>query len=553
MAILEHQVRPGVYADSIILMQLQSALAARPGIVDAGAVMASAANLELLAANDLLPKSLPELAGDDLLLVVRAESAAAASAALAEVDALMARRRATSAEHFRPRTLESAWTMIPGARWALVSVPGRYAARVAQDVLDAGRNVFLYSDNVALADEARLKKVARDRALLVMGPDCGSAIVGGVGFGFANRVRRGPVGIVAAAGTGLQVVASRLHELGAGVSQALGTGGRDLSVEVGGVTALQALDLLARDDDTRVIILVSKPPAPVVARSLLAAARTAPKPVVVAFSALVPGVERVGNLWFARSLEHAAERAAELATSPPEILRAEGHGGFLSGLFAGGTLALETLRSLAVLLDPIASNLDVAGVDKAGAGGRRGAHLVLDLGADEFTVGRAHPMIDQTLRLERVRREAEEAEVSTILLDVVLGDGAHPDPAAELAPVVSAALERDGLEVVALVVGTDDDPQGLAAQVAALEAAGARVVRRVEDAVAHVVSRLAPAPPELVPVPQSALAASLGAVNVGLEMFAASLAAQEVAVVHVDWRPPAGGNERLAAILEKMR
>ncbi len=289
-------VRAGSYHDSIVLMRLQQALATLPGVLDAGVVMATQTNLEVLAAGGL---EVDVKAGpDDLLVAVRAESDEAAAEALSRVDALLRVRGASAgaAGEHRPRSLATALKQLPEARWVLVSVPGRYAADVAQEALDRDRNVFLYSDNVPLGREAALKRQAREKGLLVMGPDCGTAWLGGVGLGFANRVRRGSIGLIGASGTGLQAVMSEIHAHGSGISQAIGTGGRDLSPDVGGITAVQALDLLGRDPETRVIVLISKPPAPEVSARLLALARSTGKPVVVQFlGAPLPG-RQIGNL-----------------------------------------------------------------------------------------------------------------------------------------------------------------------------------------------------------------------------------------------------------------
>ncbi len=325
---LRHEVRPGAYCDSIVLLKLQKSLAALAGVLDASAVMATDTNLALLAANGLAPEELDDPAPDDLLVVVRAESEAAAQDALAQVDGLLAARSGGDAEEdYRPKSLASALRTLPEARWALVSVPGRFAARVAREALERDRHVFLFSDNVSLAEEVALKRQAADHGLLLLGPDCGTAIVAGVGLGFANRVRRGGVGLVAASGTGLQAVASRLHALGAGVSHALGTGGRDLSEEVGGIAARQSLDLLARDPETRVIVLVAKPPSPSVIPLLLAAARATGKPVVVCLLGYSPPARRLGNLFFSLNLTEAAELAAE-----PRFRLPQGSG---SGLHSG--------------------------------------------------------------------------------------------------------------------------------------------------------------------------------------------------------------------------
>ncbi|MEA2599376.1 MAG: FdrA protein [Acidobacteriota bacterium] len=531
-------VRPGAYYDSVVLMQLQRALTTLPGVLDAGVVMATPANREILAASGLTPSEEIDAGPHDLLIAVKAENDAAAGEALARVDSLLQVRRGDSDQEFRPRSLASALKLLPEARWVLVSVPGRYAASVAEEALDHGRNVFLYSDNVPLEQEVALKRKALAKGLLVMGPDCGTAIVGGTGLGFANRVRKGNVGLVGASGTGLQAVTSHLHYLRVGISQAIGTGGRDLSAEIGGITASQALDLLGRDPETRVIVLISKPPAPEVAARLLAAAQATGKPVVVDFLGLMPPLRRLGAIRFAASLTEAAELAAGLLDEDKKEDGTIGERrGFIRGLFAGGTLAYEAKLALRTFL--------------SGEG-----NTILDLGDDEFTIGRLHPMIDQDLRLRRLRREAADPEVGIILLDVVLGDGAHADPAGELAPVIERVIaDRIGtLEVIAIVVGTDEDPQNLSEQIATLTRAGARVCRTVSEAIEAVWLRQAGGEKSTgTPVPLESVRPPLAAVNVGLESFYDSLLAQGAQAVQVEWKPPAGGNEKLAAILSRMK
>ena len=567
-SVLRCVVRPGSYYDSVVLMQLQRSLAALPGVFDAGVVMATPPNREMLAASGLLPggaESGAEAGDGDLLIAVKAEDEAAAGEALSRVDALLQVRRSGGSQGgYRPRSLQGAVQALPGAQWALISVPGRSAAGVAEQALDLRLNVFLYSDNVPVADESALKRNAAARGLLVMGPDCGTAVIGGAGLGFANRVRRGSIGIVAASGTGLQMVASRVHELGGGISQAIGTGGRDLAEAVGGITARQALDLLGRDAETETIVLLSKPPSPAVAAQVLAAARATGKPVVVNFLGWMPPVRRLGAIRFAVSLEEAAEMALEAHLDPdvgeglvpsreggkvksshPLLSSRPGGGkplpyvrtGCIRGLFSGGTLAAEVRFALQAFLRP--ENL-----------------TILDLGDDEFTVGRLHPMIDQDLRLRRLRAEAADPAVSVILLDVVLGDGAHADPAGELAPVIerclSARNDSNALAVLALVVGTDQDPQNLDEQTATLERAGAGVCRTVSALVEKVWESLASAAEPLAPVPRSALDPP-AVINVGLESFYDSLTSRGVPSVHVEWKPPAGGNEKLAGILARMK
>lgn len=566
MSVLACEIRPGAYADSIVLLQLQRALSSLPGVIDAGVAMATEANLAILAEGDLLTGEAAEAKPEDLVLVVRAATGEEARAALDRVDELMTRKREGTTEGYRPKSLSAAVRMLPDARWVAVSVPGAWAARVAREALELDRNVFLYSDNVSLEDEVDLKRLAAERGLLVLGPDCGTTLVAGLGLGFSNRVRRGSIGMIAASGTGLQAVAVGIHRLGGGISHALGTGGRDLSAAVGGSTAVRALGLLADDPATTLLVLLSKPPEPAVAASLLRAARGTGKPVVVHFLGQAPPARRLGRLHFASSLDDAAELAVALLEENPAADPGHGpigqplpppRGPYLRGLFAGGTLALQVQQSLLPFLGEIGSNAPAPGARAiSGTAGCRG-HAVLDLGADELTVGRLHPMLDQELRIRRLAVEAADPEVGVILLDVVLGDGATADPAAELAPAISKIRDAHGPEVVVLMIGTEDDPQDLEDQKKRLERAGARVFVELGATLEAVLDRLddreeSSAAP-VMPVTRDALAEPCSVLNVGVESFAASFAAQGAPTLQVDWRPPAGGDSRLQMILERMR
>lgn len=569
MTAVKAEIRPGAYYDSAVLMQLQRALASLPGVFDAGVVMGTDANKELLAQSDLLPAQARSALADDLVIVVRAQDEAAAQAALAQVNELLARRKSPLSQDYGPQSLETATQMLPDAQWVLVSVAGRYAAGVARQALRLGKNVFLYSDNVSIEDEIALKQMAAEKGLLVMGPDCGTAIINGIGLGFANRVRRGPIGVVAAAGTGLQQVTSRIHQLGSGITCGIGTGGRDLSEKVGAITARQGMDLLSRDPETQAIVLISKPPAPQVAETILQVARSADKPVVIDFVGRPLSTRHLDNLHFATSLDGAAELAVELAGQTAQSLTpsiqphfAPGQR-YLRGLFSGGTLAYEAQCILQNYVPLVYSNAPLDKEHKLATSMVSQEHTIVDLGEDEFTVGRLHPMMDNDLRIRRLRQEAKDPQVAVILLDIVLGYGAHPDPASELAPAIAqarAAAEDAGrrLEFVAVVTGTDQDPQGMQGQMQQFLAAGARVETSNEAAARYVgqlARSLAPQSPisSLQPVDLSVLKRPLAAINVGLESFTESLLIQGASVVHVDWRPPAGGNERLASILERMK
>ena len=551
----QSEIRAGAYYDSVVLMQLQKALAGLPGVLDAGVVMATPANLELLEAGNLLPPEAKTAKADDLLIVVKGEDSAAATHALSQVDQLLQRRRATTNQTFRPKSLSAAAKQLPQAQWVLISVPGRFAAGVARDALDLGKHVFLYSDNVPLADEIQLKQTARDKGLLVMGPDCGTAIINGVGLGFANRVRRGRIGLVAASGTGLQAVSTHIHNLGGGISQAFGTGGRDLKADVGAITTHQGLQFLAHDPDTEVIVLISKPPAPQVVTGLVAAAQQIAKPVIINFIGYPPPARQLGNVFFATTLAEAAELAVSrepLAAGKTANRQPPAASGYLRGLFSGGTLAYEAVLGLQAVLSPLFSNVPITAEQKLTDPLVSQGHTILDLGEDIFTQGRLHPMMDNDLRLRRLRQEAADPETSLIWLDVVLGEGAHPDPAQELAPAIAAIKQnRPDLEVVVLIIGTDEDPQGVNKQMELFAAADATLFRHPTDALLHITRHLAPvAASSHLPV---ALSAPLSALNIGVESFYDSLIGQGAEAVQVEWRPPAGGNEKLMALLAKMK
>jgi FdrA protein len=575
MAKIKGEVRSGVYYDSVVLMQLQRALTAQPGVIDAGVVMGTDANKDLLAQSDLLAPEVHDAGADDMVLVIKAEDESTAQDALEKVDELIAKRRGVSTdEDYRPKSLESASEMLPAAQWVLVSVPGRYAAGVARQALSLNKHVFLYSDNVTLMDEIDLKGTAVEKGLLVMGPDCGTAIVNGVGLGFANKIRHGSIGLVAGSGTGLQQVTARIHQLGGGITQALGTGGRDLTEPVGAVTAHQGLDLLSRDPQTKVIVLVSKPPSTEVADDLVQASRLVGKPVIVDFIGYATSVRKIDNVHFATSFDETAELAVQLASTETTVKEnmdidrkryAQGQR-FLRGLFSGGTLAYEAMLVLQDYLPVVYSNAPLKKEHQLADSLVSQENTILDLGEDEFTVGRLHPMMDNDLRIRRLEVEADQPDVAVILMDVVLGYGAHPDPAGELSPAIREAREKATkagrhLEVVAIVTGTDEDPQDMDHQEVQLEAAGAKVFTS-NDAAARYVGRLVAALNQngptirqktLVEVDLKSLTQPLAAINVGLESFTESLISQDAQVIQVDWRPPAGGDEKLMAILERMK
>ena len=485
---LAHRVLANAYRDSVALMQLSAALAKLAGVKQASAVMATPANLELLrrAGLDAVPA---QAKPSDLLIVVEGE-AAKLSAALDEAERCLAAPSggapAAGPQQLAPRSIAMALAEEKSANLALISTPGDYAAAEALKALKLGLHVMLFSDNVSSADELMLKRRARASGLIVMGPDCGTAILNGIPLAFANVVRRGAIGAVAASGTGLQEVTVLVDRLGAGISQAIGTGGHDLSQEIGGISMLSGLAALAADAATKVIVLVSKPPAKEIAAAVLAAARRAGKPVVVNFLGADPRAVSGGNVHGVETLEDAANAAvAALKKRLPKRKKAIpgktpkfGKGQhFIRGLFSGGTFCFEAALLLQQSLEDVWSNSPVGKAKRLADAWHSRGHTLVDLGEDEFTRGRPHPMIDHRLRNERLLAEAANKSVAVILFDVVLGYGSHADPAAEMVPVLrkARAIARKGkrrLVFVGHVCGTKGDPQGLEQQCKALEGAG---------------------------------------------------------------------------------
>lgn len=473
------------YYDSVTLMRLTRDVETLPGVTRAAAMMATPANRALLKDAGLLAAEGEAASPDDLVVAVAADSATAAEAARDAVrTALTAPKPTSPGGAARPRTLDSALRALPDATLALVSVPGEYAAAEARKALLAGLHVMLFSDHVPVEAEIELKRLAIERDRFLMGPDCGTAIVHGVPLGFANVVPRGRIGVAGASGTGLQELTCLIAAAGEGVSHAIGVGGRDLSDEVGGVMMERALAALAADRDTSVVCAIGKPPGPKVAGRIRRQAGSLGKPAVLHF---------VGDEPLAgepRTLEDAARAAVALARGttfvPAEFTvpgadvgrlvegarrgRAPGQR-WVRGLYSGGTLAWEARDLLAATLPDVAPALD----------GHGAGHRVVDLGADTYTLARPHPMIDGSVRREWIAREADDPETAVLLLDVVLGHGAHPDPAGELVPAIEAASARARaagrpVAVVASVCGTAHDPQPRAAQVARLREAGVVVM-----------------------------------------------------------------------------
>ena len=493
---IQHKIFSNMYQDSVSLMQLSAQISTLPGLTQASVIMGTPSNLQQLRdaglGNDC--KASPS----DLVIAVNGTDEACEAAFELALQRLTARPATDQGGGITAPPLSSlamAKEALPEANMALISVPGEYAAAEAIKALQLGMHVMLFSDNVSLAQEKAIKTLARSKQLLVMGPDCGTAIINGLPLGFANVVRRGGIGVVGASGTGVQEVTCRIDQLGAGVSQALGTGGHDLHQEIGGISMLHGLEALIDDPATAVIVLISKPPAAEVAARILSKAEAAGKPVVVNFLGAPASEINRPNVTAATTLADAAGYAVALLQQQPlpapaaQLTDADANQisklcrtlpatrTTIRGVFAGGTFCFESQLLCQQEGFFAASNTPVAGNTRLDDIWHSKGHTLVDLGDDDFTRGRPHPMIDPTLRNQRIQAELADPAVAVVLFDLVLGYGAAPDPAAELTAVIRHARNQGGDVplLIAHVCGTNSDPQNREQNIKALQDAGVLV------------------------------------------------------------------------------
>jgi FdrA protein len=444
---LVNRVERGRYLDSVALMRVSRRLESLAGVEGAALMIGSPSNKALLRDAGLLAAEGEAATPNDLIIALRAHDEAAAAQALENLERLLSDSQAPVSEALpRARGLAGALELLSGANLALISVPGEFAAYEARKALARGLHVLLFSDNVPLEEELALKLLAKERSLLLMGPDCGTALIAGTPLAFANAVPRGDIGIVSASGTGLQEVSSLIARMGGGLSHGIGVGGRDLDARIGGLGTLAAIDALEADPATAKIVLISKPPAPEVAQRILDRAKASGKPCIVCFLGL-DAENRGHRSLFAATLTEAAERSLgrTIASTPPVALeRAKGR---VVGLYCGGTLCAEA--------ELVFRRKGLSG------------HSFVDLGDDQYTRGRPHPMIEPEIRNDHVVRALADPEVGVVLVDVVLGFGSHENPAAILLKAVKGEKP-----VIASVTGTEQDPQVWSRQVALLREAG---------------------------------------------------------------------------------
>lgn len=549
-------VKKGSFQDSVSLMLISRKLSEHPDVEEISVMMGTPANKDLLQATGFWSPDFDEATPNDICIAIKAETVDSSIVdviveALEEELANLAKNQGGSGKRIpKARRLDSAIQRMPDANTLLISIAGEYAAELTDSALDRDLNVMIFSDNVTLEDEIRLKQKATDKGLIVMGPDCGTTMIAGSPLAFANIIPEGNIGVVGASGTGIQELCSQIALEGQGITHAIGLGGRDLSVDVGGISAMTALDMLANDANTKVIAFVSKPPAEEVRQKIIKRMKSINKPVVALFLGSKIDQPKDGNVYLINTIDKAARLAAELSEVEKDYETMNPvPGSKILGLYTGGTLAAETALILAEGM-----NAEIDAKHEKGTMLDVDGHKVVDLGDDFYTVGRPHPMIDPSSRQEEIMKLAKRPEIGVVLLDVVLGYGSMKNPAESVATAVIKLKEKrqEPINFIATVTGTNQDPQGRDNEIAILKEAGITVVNNLPEAAMLAFALITPRAEasELKPYP---LLDGVKVINAGLRGFAEDLQAAKTAVVQYQWAPVAGGNKQLANILKHLK
>lgn len=495
-------IKKNTYFDSVSLMTLSTRANSIEGVKQVNVAMGTAMNKDVLKNVRLYTEEAEAAGKGDLMIVVESREGYDLDELVKKVEeAMMRKNENKGTADIVYSSVEAAVQENENANLAVISVPGAYAARVARKALNQGLHVMMFSDNVSLEEEISLKKEAHEKGLFVMGPDCGTAIINAQGLCFANKIRKGKIGIVAASGTGAQEVSVRIHDFGGGVSQLIGTGGRDLSEEVGGIMMLDGMRALADDEGTEIIVLVSKPPAKAVAEKIYKEVKKISKPVVICFIGGNKEEIEASGAYYGKTTKQAALQAVILSGVPEETINKHAlnlplieevkaklnpQQKYIRGLFCGGTICEEVTSLVREKYSDVYSNLSKDPAYKLSHTDERKAHTFIDFGDDQFTQGKPHPMIEPSLRLERIVKEARDPEVGVIALDIILGYGSHEDPVEVTLPAIreaKAIAEKEGrhIEILGFVLGTELDPQNFDLQVKKLMDAGVTISSSSEN------------------------------------------------------------------------
>ena len=557
------------YQDSVVLMLLTSKLNQLDEVTRVSIMMGTPANIDIFKAGGFDTKELDEATSNDMVVMLEVASEDDKERVLSMINEELSSTNDGEGEvEDKINSWEKALKKAPDANVALISIPGEYAALEIEQAIDHGLHAFVFSDNIPLKEEARLKQKAHDKGLLVMGPDCGTGVIHDLPLAFTNNNRKGRIGVIGASGTGIQEVTTLIHRYGQGVTNAIGTGGRDLSTEVGAISMIDSIVALNEDAETDVIVVISKPPAKEIETKVLNVLRKVDKPVVTLFLGSKPEVHEEG-LYHAYTLEETAQLATKLMNkeavvytpAPVKEIPLSTTAKGIKGYYSGGTLAYEAAFLLQDALS-LEGNATPEGYTL-----KAGSHEVIDLGDDMYTKGKPHPMIDPEIRIEKIKSVIEDKDTAVVVFDVVLGYGAHDDMATALKPAIEKGLKESDIRFVAVVVGTDEDHQNMANQIAILEDMGVTVcennVQALRTALQVIGESLTFDDKKVVAKKESTLTSlpkvqetlstliseTPKIINIGLESFTQSIFDNGGEVTHFEWRPSAGGNVHLQKIL----
>lgn len=491
-------IKSGEYFDSATLMLVSKDASSLPGVIEAAVVMGTNENKSILESSGMLLPEFVNAKDSDLLIVVKSEDEKVAEENVKKIEEMLkkSKQRVSEGAEILPKSIEGALQVMPDANMVVISVAGKYAADVAMDALKKGLHVMIFSDNVPKEKAIEVKKYGYEHDLLVMGPDCGTAIINGAPLGFANVVNRGDIGIVSAAGTGLQEVSSMISNHGAGISQGIGTGGIDVKKEYGAYSFMKGIEALRDDPETKVIVLISKPPHPEILEKIGNLTRNIQKPIVgILLGADPEMVKSIGAIpaknleegallavslskgasmeEFKKELDKKEEEIKKMADELSKKLKPEQK--YLRAFFQGGTLTYEIQVILKDMIGPVYSNAPLVESYKLKDSWKSEGHTVIDFGEDEFTVGRPHPQIDFSLRNKRLIEESKLSDVAIFYLDVVVGHGTNPKPKEELVPALKEAMKNSNAIFIVTVCATDKDPQNKKDLIEGLKETGAIV------------------------------------------------------------------------------
>jgi len=575
------EIKQGTYYDSVTLMRISQEVKSMDGVKDVLVGMGTTLNKDMARSMGILSEEAAGVGNNDLFIVFSLEDGENPQNIFERIEALLNPEHSESAEGYNPITLREGLKYAPEGNIVLISLPGQYVYEEAKFALENNRHVMIFSDNVPINQELELKQIAVEKGLLLMGPDCGTAIINKIPLGFANIVRKGSIGIVGASGTGIQEVSALIHRKGRGIAQAIGVGGRDLKDEIGGLMMIQGVKALIDDSQTEVIVIISKPPSASVAKKIMNLAKRSQKPVVVDFVGDVEAHDfhyGNSNVYLCETLEETALRAIalvqgenkansictkdqkrleEIEEKAAEESEKYGQGQkYILGLFAGGTLASETISIIEKNLGTVYSNIHRDPVCRVIPDDKTSMHLCVDLGEDAYTVGRPHPMIDMSTRNQWIEESINE-DVAVLLIDIVFGSGANKDPVGAMEEALAEAkksMEEKGkhLTIICSICGTENDIQDYERAKKRLEALDVIVAESNAHGADLAVAMVRGRNEKLEPI-RRLFKSEISVINMGIDSFYQDLMQLGVKIVHIDWRPPAGGNDKMLSLLSRLK